>query len=351
MARNPANDIILYLTSLEYLDLDIEISGDVQIVSILDNTLDLNIELSGTWVNGQVFPGTFKDIDPQLLGGDIFIEYAKSNWVKWSKIGHFDFTIDKSNLAGEMPIGWKGDIYRIGQLGSAILVYGSGGISKLNPVDNVFGKVRILSKGIKSKGSVLLLPSYHLAIDKTGCLWRIGEKIERLGYEEYLNLLTNPILHYDEVEDLVYICDGIRGYVFNSDENSLGEGPINLTGIGYHEGNPYFMASDSLTPLGFQVGIDTIDMGNRNFKTIHEVEIGIDSTSTFQLGISFKNGISPTFIGPIWFNVTPEGRCFPNCWGKDHRFYIKTSSPDQFSISYIKVEGQLADFNPLDSGA
>ena len=46
MARNPANDITVYLTSLEYLDFDIDISGDIQIVSILDNTLDFDIDLS-----------------------------------------------------------------------------------------------------------------------------------------------------------------------------------------------------------------------------------------------------------------------------------------------------------------
>lgn len=162
--------------------------------------------------------------------------------------------------------------------------------------------------------------------------------------------MATPVMCHDEVEDLIYICNGTYGFVFNSTENSMGQGPINLTGIGYHEGQSYFMATTTtLAAMGFEVGIDTIDMGNRNFKTITDVEIGVDSTSTFQIGISFKNGISPTFIGPVWFNVTPEGRCFPNCWGKDHRIYVKTTPLDQFKLSYIKVEGQIADFNPLDA--
>ena len=351
MARNPANDITYYLSITDWLTFEPEISGTLQIVSVDSDDLDFDIILEGYWAVGQVFSGDLSEFDILLDGGDIYIEYLRTNWVKWSKIGQFDFTIDRSNLAGEMPIGWKGDIYRIGKLGNALMVYGSGGVTRLNPADNVFGRVGILNKGILSKGAVLIQPSFHLAIDKAGCLWRFSDKVEKLGYEEFFSLMVSPVMHYDEVQDLVYICDEVRGYVFNSEENSLGEGPINLTGIGYHEGTSYFLASDDLASLGFQIGIDTIDMGNRNFKTIHEVEIGVDSTCTFQLGISFKTGIAPTFVGPIWFNVTPEGRCFPNCWGKDHRFFLKTTSPDAFKISYIKVEGQLADFNPLDSGA
>lgn len=351
MARNPANDITYYIPNSDILTFEPELFGTLEIVSIGENTFDFGIELYGNWVVGKVFSGVIEDVDPILVGGDIYIEYLKTNWVKWSKVGQFDFTIDRSNLAGEMPIGWKGSIYRIGQLGGNLLVYGSGGVTRLQPADNVFGRVPTLSVGIKSKGSVLITQSFHLAIDRSGCLWRFSDKVEKLGYEEFLSVMTNPVMHFDEVNKLAYICDGTRGYVFNSEDNSLGGGPVNITGIGYIEGTSYFMASSALASLGFEIGMDTVDMGNRNFKTIHEVELGLDSTATFQLGISFKTGIAPTFIGPVWFNVTPEGRCFPNCWGKDHRFFLKTPTPDAFKLSYIKIEGQIADFNPLDMGA
>lgn len=350
MARNPANDVTYFLTNADILTFEPEIFGELRIVSLGENTFDFVVELQGTWVVGEVYSGYLGDFDLKLEGGNVYVEYPKTNWVKWSKIGQFDFTIDRSNLAGEMPIGWKGEIYRIGKLGGDLLVYGSGGITKLHPTDNVFGRFPVLNKSVMSKGAVLITPAFHLAIDNKGCLWKFSEKIEKLGYEEYLSAMVNPTAHYDEVEDLVYICDGVRGFVFNPEENSLGQGPINLTGIGYHEGESYFMASNTLASLGFQIGIDTSDLGNRNFKTIHEVEIGVDSTSTFQLGISFKTGITTTFVGPVWFNVTPEGRCFPNCWGKDHRFYLKTTdTPDAFKLTYIRIEGQIADFNPLDA--
>ena len=349
MARNPANDVTYFLSGSDILTFEPELFGDVRVVSIGENTFDFAIELHGAIAIGGVYSGYLGDMNITLTSGDIYIRHRKSNWVQWSKIGQFDFTQDRSNLAGEMPIGWKGEIYKIGKLGDGLIVYGSGGVTRLQPSDNVFGRLSLLSKGIMSKGATLITLPFHLTIDKKGCLWKFSDKIERLGYEEYLSTLVNPTIHYDEVEDLVYICDGVRGFVFNPEENSLGQGPINLTGIGYHEGNSYFMASSTLASLGFQIGIDTSDLGNRNFKTIHEVEIGVDSTSTFQLGISFKTGITPTFIGPVWFNVTPEGRCFPNCWGKDHRFFLKTSTPDAFKLSYIKIEGQIADFNPLDA--
>lgn len=346
MARNPANDITFYVDKAD-LDFNPLLDGELISLVFTDTTFDFNFTLNGQWVIGLIFPGYIGEVNLSI-DSDFFIEYLKSNWVKWSKVGEFDFTLDKSNMAGEMPMDWKGEILRIGQLGKNIIVYGTGGISSLIPADNVFGKRGLLRRGIMSKGAVLITEAFHLFITHDGCLWKLDDKLIKLGYEEYLSTMSSPVISYDEINDLAYICDGTLGFVFNCGEPSLGQGPVNVTGVGYHEGNSYFITSDTLETPGFEISFDTLDFLNRGFKTIREVQLGMDSTGTFQLGLSFKNGITPTYNGPVWFNVTPEGRVFPNCWGKDFKLHLKSNNPGQIKLSYIKINGQFADYNPLD---
>ena len=349
MARNPVNDITYYLSESDYPSLDITLSGTLRIVSLTDNVIDLDIQLEGALVKQEVISGYIGDLGIEL-SGDFYTQGLKSNWIKWSKIGQFDFIIDKSNLAGETPLDWSGNVYRLGQLDKNIVAYGSGGVSVLSPADNAFGKKTILRQAVMSKGAVLITDTFHLFITSDGCLWRLDTQLHKLGYEEYLDLLSNPVISYDILNDLAYICDGTIGYVYNCKDQSLGQGPINVTGIGYYLDNPYFLASStSLAAQTFELTFDTMDFMNRSFKTIREVEIGIDSDQSFQLGISFKVGMGTTFTGPIWFNVTPEGRVFPNCWGKDFKIHLKTATTDSFKISYINIKGQFADYNPIDA--
>ena len=205
MARNPAFDVTYYCSESDWLDFDIDITNSLKVVSInRGNVLDFNIELYGTLINISAYEGLFDGIDISL-SADFYIQYLKSNWLKWSKIGEFDFTQDKTNLAGEMPMDWAGNIYAIGKLDKSLIVYGSGGISILQPVENVFGKAILLPLGIKSKGAVTCQLNFHLFITSDGCLWKFSDKLEKLGYEEFLSTLNNPIISYNNVQKLAYI--------------------------------------------------------------------------------------------------------------------------------------------------
>ena len=102
MARNPAFDVTYYCTESDWLDFNSDIDASLELVSVSDaNILDFDIEFYGILVNGSAYNGTFDDIDISL-SADFYIQYLKSNWLKWSKIGEFDFTQDKSNLAGTL---------------------------------------------------------------------------------------------------------------------------------------------------------------------------------------------------------------------------------------------------------
>ena len=347
MARNPAFDVTYYCIESDWLDFNITIEASLELVSISDaNTLDFDVELSGFLVNGAAFNGTFDDFK-LALNADFYIQYPRTNWVKWSKIGEFDFTQDKTNLAGEMPMDWAGDVYAIGKLDRNLVVYGSGGISILQPAENVFGKAILLPLGLKAKGAVSCQLNFHLFITSDGCLWKLSDKLEKLGYEEFLSTLSNPTISYDIVHKLAYICDGISGYIFNCEVNSMGKGPANITGIGYFNGIQYVMASGAIVPLDAYIITHPIDFANRSFKALSEVEVGGEFDSDLLLGVSYRNDTTGDFSAPVWFSVTMEGRAFPNFFGKEFQFHLSTT--ENIRLDYLKVKGMFADFNPIDS--
>lgn len=80
---------------------------------------------------------------------------------------------------------------------------------------------------LKSKGAILLHLSFHLFITKGWMLWKLSDKVGEAGYEEYLADLNSPIISYDPLMHLAYICDGTDGYVFNCETYSMGAGPAN----------------------------------------------------------------------------------------------------------------------------
>lgn len=345
MARNPTYDVTFYCNITEWADFSIEGGGDLQLNVFSDFTVaDFNVEASGNFINATSFNGV-ATLDDIIVLADFYIQYQRSNWIKWSKIGEFDFTQDRTNLAGEMPMDWTGDVWAIGRLDKILMVYGSGGITSLQPIDAVFGKATFLRLGLMSKGAVLLKDAFHLFITSDGCLWKLSDKLERLGYEEYLGDLDSPIISYDPLTHLAYICDGTDGYVFNCDTHSLGKGPANVTGIGYQDGALYALSSGIVTPLSVSIVTHPTDFSNRNFKTITEIEIG-GEFEDLEVGVSFKN-TSGDFTSPVWFTVTDEGRAFPNIFAKEFQFHLETD--ENLTLDYFNVKGLFADFNPIDA--
>lgn len=349
MALNPANDVTFYCSSSDWLVCTPSLSGTLSIQDLSSNTEFIcSASLEGTLVIGNVFNGEFECASS--LTGSISVAYLKSNWIQWSKIGEFDFTQDRTNLAGEMPLDWKGSVYAIYKLGTDVIVYGSGGISKLVPVNNVYGKANILSLGIKSKGAVLGTDEFHIFITSDGCLWKLTDKLEQLGYDEYLSAMTSPIISYDRINKLAFICDGTRGYVYSLDSASMGTCPVNITGIGYQNGTSYVMSSGTISTINSYIGTGPVDFGNRNFKSINEVDLGIDFSNTVNIdfGIAFKNNSNGAFSSIIWFDVTQEGRVFPNVFGKEFQFYISADGSIS-KLHYVRLKGMFADYNPIDS--
>lgn len=297
----------------------------------------------GTDVAGYVTTDTIISITLGWSDIDVLTELFKKNWIKWSKIGSMDFTIGRDNIAGERPLDWKGWVYEIKKLGNRVAVYGENGVSLLTPSNNAFGLSTVHRLGLKGKQAIAGDETTHYFIDKEGTLWSLGEGLTRLDYSEYLVDLTNPVLSWDLENRLLYICDGVRGFVYSPEDKSLGKGPSTITGIGYQEGTAYIASSITIVTPTFEVWTDTYDMGTRKGKGIESLEFGIDLTIDLKAAVRYRLDKSASFRQTEWQTLNSEGVAYIQCYGQEFQFGVKADSYQYFEPDYIKVNGRVYD--------
>ena len=284
---------------------------------------------------------------------------SKSNWVKWSNIGNLDFTIWKDNIAGERPLDWKGWVYAIKKLGNKVIIYGEGGVSMLAPSNNTFGLLSIHKVGLKGKQAVAGDDKIQFFVDSTGKLYSVGETVmkaslfeasiypEKLDYSGYLSTMDDLVLSWDGLNRLLYICDGMSGYVYSSDDKSMGTGPINITGIGLLNGSLYAVSSSTITNPIFEICTGIYDMGSRKNKTINSVELGIDVTGDLWVTLDYRKDKAANFVTLPWKKVSPNGITNIPCYGIEFRVRVKRTTYAYFELDYIRVNGIVHDYNFL----
>ena len=272
---------------------------------------------------------------------DIYSLVSRRNWVKWANIDSLDFTVDLSNIAGERPMDWSGLVYKIIKLGTNIAVYGANGVSLLIPHDVSFGMTTISRVGVLNRNAVAGDEFSHYFIDSLNDLYKFEGKLEKLGYAEYLSKLTDPVITYDNANKMLYICDGVYGYVYSTDAQSFGEGPNNISGIGYQDQLLYIASPLPINIPTFELWTDIIDFGTRDAKTLHSVEIGIDLTEDIWVSIEFRMNKSQNFIRIPWKRIGPNGVCHIFCHGVEFRIGLKVNNYEYFELDSIAIEGRI----------
>lgn len=326
----------------------------------------LTISIAGTFRGGEIFSkgaSSRVEVVISLKPPLTIIEGVRKNWVKWSNIGSADFTIWKDNIAGERPLDWKGWVYEIKKLGNKVVVYGENGISLLAPSGNTYGLLSIHKIGIKGRQAVAGNSKIQFFVDRTGQLYSLGETVmkssmfdasiypEKLDYSEYLAGLNDLVLSWDELNNLLYICDGMSGYVYSLDSKSLGSGPVNITGIGTQDGNLYVTAANVIEIPTFELCTDIYDMGSRKNKTISSIEIGTNAAHDLWVSIDYRLDKAGTFSSLPWHRVNPSGTVTIPCFGVEFRFRLKMTTYEYFKIDYIKINGVVHNYSYLDSYA
>ena len=310
---------------------------------ITASAITVTTSIFGNWNEGIGTSDSVLGITITLKPNSDFIPFTsgvKTNWVKWSNIGSISFTQGKSNVAGERPLDWKGTVYAVKKLFGKIVVYGDNGVSFLSPSGILFGLNTIYRIGLKGKNAVAGDETKHFFIDNSGKLWKLTDTMKKLDYSEYLNSLTaNVVMSYDNLNNLIYICDGSVGYVYDTVTDSLGRCSPNITGIGYQSGTQYVAASSAITTDPFEICTDIYDLGVRAGKTVFSLELGINLSTDLYAAIDYRRDIAGSFTQTPWYIVSSIGRVFITAWGREFRFRVKTLSYEDFELDYIKING------------
>lgn len=346
--RNPDLDFTIFCKPLE---IELSIEGSQFNVCIDRGPIEMVLDFKTTHpVLGVVV--NCKPIEIVIVPSFTYltIESMKKNWVKWSKIGYLDFTIDHSNVAGERPVDWKGWVYAIKKLGNKIVVYGENGVTVLELKDVNVGMTTIYRVGVANSGAVAGDDGIHFFVDKSYKLFKLEAKLTLLDYSEFISQLSSPIiLSYDKLKELLYICDGTQGFVYGVRTESFGEGPPNITGIDSQSGTIYVAAPGPVVTPKFEICTDIYDFGTRKPKTIEVVEIGSNLTEDLYASVEYRTSYKDDFKQIDWFLVNPNGKSYPKCYGVEFRFPFKSFISEYFEIDYIKIKGFIHGYSPLDT--
>lgn len=328
------------------LEVELSLLGKLvvgQLISVEPLELVLSIGTSGSFIGGTAHGG--------FSGPTIGALSGKANWVKWSKIGHLNFDIDQTNVAGERPLDWKGDIYDMMRLGpKTIVAYGQNGITTLIPIELSYGIETIYRLGTIGKGAVAGTQDEHYFIDSKNRLFQLTQKgLKLIDYSEFIETLTNPRLYYDKEFGLLYICDGVKGFVYSSRFESFGSGPVNITGIGVQNGDRFSIAPSLIITPKFHIRTDIYDLGTRKPKTIQTIEIGSNQTDDLFTQVETRVSNKCDFINTPWVLVNQTGIAYIPCYGLEFRFHIASYINEYIKIDYVKIAGQIHQFSSLES--
>lgn len=320
-------------------------------ITYISSPIDLTISQQGDYKAGILLSTTaLLSLTATVTFGDIILEAAKSNWISWSNIGSLDFTIWKDNVAGTRPLDWKGWVYAVKKLDKKVVAYGENGVSLLTPSGNIWGLQTIHRVGLIGKGAICGSGFEHFFIDRTGKLFSLKASLDLLNYSEYLiDLSPSVLMHYDEQERLIYICDGKIGFIYSPDTKSLGTGPPNITGIGHLSGTDYYVGAGPFLYPFFEICTDIYDMESRKKKTIQSVSFGVDDEDGLYAAIDYRNSKSEDFRTTAWQRVGIDGIVNIPCFGTEFRFRLKSLTYSDIELDYIKVNGFIHNYSYLDT--
>ncbi|MCC7570633.1 hypothetical protein KO465_04755 [Candidatus Micrarchaeota archaeon] len=353
-ARNPALDIIFDCEEEDsagnddqgILNITLSIIGTWLNTVITASPLAITVSIRGDIRTGFTASGLL-EITLSLKPDEFvnFATYIKLNWIQWSQIGSLSFTKGRDNVAGEKPLDWYGRIYCLKKLLKTVVAYGQSGVTLLTPAGTTFGMSTINRVGLKGKHAVTGDDAKHFFIDSDNKMWKLGDGIKLLDYAEYFkDMNDNLVMTYDNTENMIYICDGLVGYVFDVVNESLGKGPKNITGLGYKAGTLYVTAPDAVTIDPFEVWTDIFDLGYRGGKTIFSLEFGTNLDVNLYAAIEYRRATDGMFTQTPWYKVGPTGRVFITAWGREFRFGVKTLTYSYFDLDYIKVNGVADEY-------
>lgn len=283
----------------------------------------------------------------QLILGNIKTTWYGngSNSVVWSKIGSADFTEDLANVAGGMHIPTsKGEVLRVERLGNAVMIYSNSYIGALIPQERYFGFRNLVGIGIAGKGSIGGDDKQHCFVDSLGYLWKIGVDLEpkRLGYRNYTTEMVaeDLMVSYDSSQGEFYLSDGGVGFLLTN--SGLCRTHQRAISVFNYEGVAYGIF-DSDGKVGLKLTTDLIDFGQRAFKTLSTIEVGVTTPTPIYLSLDGKYDGTSAFSSTDWIQLNETGTAFPYLTGNDFQINLSAASFADIELDYMNLRFNIPD--------
>lgn len=311
-----------------------------------DDPLSMGMAISGDApLSGLHYMGdTELQMLMELSGWGVANEERK-NWVGWSKIGDVSFEMDMQGDAGFRPMSWSGYVYQTLQLDNSVVAYGSKGATICYPVKEplpTFGFKDLPIEGIKNKTAVAGNKHVHFCIDVLGCLHKVTkEGVERLGYEEYLLPLVNPVLTWDAEDQRLYISSVAQGYVYN--DKALTGGYANFTGLYRVASSIIGVAPADIITEPVEVWTDVLDFERRGMKSIESMQFNAISDVPLYASIAYRFDKSEEFRTTEWSPLNIEGVAHLRTAGVEFKIGLKGLDHGTFDLSYISIQFKFID--------
>jgi hypothetical protein len=288
----------------------------------------------------------------QAVGGNIVSDWhdCGENHVVWSRIGEMNFTPDLMNEQGFKQMPWDGQVYRVRRLKDVVMVYCSGGVMKMYPVQApsaTWGFDEMSDIGIPCESAIGGDIYGHAYVGNDSWVYTVDKeyKITKVGYKEYIDELdpTKIVVQKDANMKDYYISDGSKSFLLTATGmTEIYQSPSAV----WNDSGLYGIAEDAIDQ-SFVAASDIFDMGYRSRKTIFGVEAGCKGDGTFYAQISYRDGINDSFADTDWVEFSPQGFAAITIAGSEFKVKVKCDSYTNVSIDYIKVRWKMTDLRNL----
>lgn len=345
--------------------------ADYGLFHVLCNGVDTYVSDTATGLFTKV---TYSERIPQLsfianLNGQLVGCGVRDGWnggdmrtIVWSKVGQFDFTVDKTNVAGWTRMPMYGNAICGLKMGNMMVMYGDGGIVALIPVSAptpTFETRVIAGFGIMGHGCVAGDDQRHVFVDEGGDLWLLDGRLtlRRLGYKEHVLSLGDDIrMSYDPKHEDFYISDSNKCYLLAHNQQ--------LEQVGFISQFAMSSISQSIPTLAFTQGglvgvasgdrgyvlieTDTLDFGIRALKTAQVTELGVSSIGEVSAAYRVRHATNAPWHMFPYVRANELGVVYNSrATGLDFRMIINIDSVQDVDIDYATIRMQTSDLRAI----
>lgn len=295
-----------------------------------------------------------KDISPsqQFEVVESATEVKGKTLIAWSKINVLDFTFDLSTEAGFSKAMWPGEVLRLLPLGDEIVVYGDAGIAKMKPFQKPvasYGFSNYAKFGIVNRNCVAGDNQTHICIGNDYALYAIrpqralseqGYAPERLGFQEYISKLVDPVITFEPIFRHWWVCGKNAAYILT--EAGLGQSSVTSTAVVSVDGRPVGI-TDPVAPEGAVVTTNLVSFGTRGIKLLAAIELDMESHSDAFCQVLYRTDYrAPLAEGQKIF-IDPRGTVFPTAAGTEFCVRVISANYESLMLSKLRLRYKTVD--------